>query len=468
MRIARTLLLLASLLPVAALCEQSYRVYTEHPRLWLDARRLRLLRRERERDSIRWQQLQLLTKSGQALPEQPLVLALEYQVAQDQQAGKQAAEWAVKRAAAAGAPDTAELRLLAVVFDWCYPLLSDADRGKVAERMVRGVAGASALRGVRPFASAALAAISLADDWPGSEAALTAAFEKTWPQTLRPGVREGRALDAAADRVAFLELCHAVRDNLRLDLWEQAPAYFKQFAIYLLFQYYPPPVTVADHPFHQPSAPGNAKPDPAVNGELARAAEMITAAYETNSVETQYLQGWITHDIYRLRTPTGAFYEFLWMNPYQPGLSYYSVPLQLHDEIAGRLWARSSWDDDATWLGYFDGELQLFADGERTVINPALQPTPIVLPQLAVVPAKGDVSFKVRVIEGEEVYVVGLQEGRTYWVKSGDAKFVPRQAARGGILPLAVESDVETAIEIKTVDPNPPPPPAEGKKRRKN
>ncbi len=461
-----TFLLLGLLLPVAAECEQSYRVYTEHPRLWLDARRLRLLRRERERDSVRWQQLQLLNKSGLPLPEEPLVRALEYQVAGDEGAGKRAASWAVKRAEATSSPDAAELRRLAVVFDWCYPLLGDGDRARLVERMARGIAALSAPDAMRSFASVVLASIVLADDWPGSERSLTAAFEKKWREASLPALREGRALDAPADRVAFLEMCHAARANLNLDLWEQAPVYFKEFPIYLLLQYYPPPLTVAGHRFRQPSQPSKSTSDPAVEGELARVAELLTVAYETNSVETQFVQGWITHDLYRLRTPTGAWYEFLWMNPYQPGLSYYNVPLHLHDEVAGRLWARSSWDDDAAWAGYFNGELQLFADGRRSVVDPATQTQPIVFPQLAVAPLRGDGAFKVRLAEGRDVYVVGLQSGKTYWVKTADGKFLPRETRKGGILSLEVEPEVETSFEIKSTDPNPPPPTSERKRKK--
>ncbi len=461
-----TWLLLGLLLPAAADCEQSYRVYTEHPRLWLDARRLRLLRRERERDSVRWQQLQLLKKSGQPLPEEPLLRALEYQVAADEAAGRQAVSWARKLAASAASPDLAELRQLAVVFDWCYPLLSEDDRARLVARMTRGITTFSTQSAMRSFTAVVLAAIVLADDWPGSERSLAAAFEKTWRLALLPSLREGKALDAPADRVAFLEMCHATRANLNLDLWEQAPVYFKQFPIYLLLQYYPPPLTVAGHRFRQPSEPSQSKSDPTAQGELARTAELLTVAYETNSVETQFLQGWITHDIYRLRTATGAWHEFVWMNPYQPGLSYYNVPLHLHDELAGRLWARSSWDDNAAWVGYFNGELQLFADERRSVVDPAVQSTPIVFPQLAVAPVNGDATFKVRLAEGRDIYVVGLQSGKTYWVKTAGGKFIPRQAQKGGILPLEAEPEVETSFEIKSADPNPPPPTPDRKKKK--
>ncbi|MBI3665459.1 MAG: hypothetical protein HY236_04415, partial [Acidobacteria bacterium] len=435
MGIPKALLILACLLPIAAECEQSYRVYTEHPRLWLDTRRLRLLRRERERDSIRWQQLELLLKSGRPLPEEPLVQALEYQVAGDEHAGRLAVNWALERTSGAEAPGWGELRLLAVVFDWCYPLIDEKDRARLAKRMARGVESGAARPGIRSFSAAALAAISLADDWPGSEAALATAFEKRWKKEFLPILQEGGGLlDAPADRVAFLEMCHAAQHNLNFDLWNQAPVFFKQLPYYLLLECYPPPVTIAGHRFHQPSERFTARSDPELQGELARVAELLTSAYETNAVETQFLQGWITHDIYRLGTLSGAPYEFLWMNPYQPGLSYYNVPLYLYDEIGGRLLARSSWDDDAEWIGYFGAELQLFADGHRTLVDPKKQISPIVFPQLAVVAAAGDARFQVRLAEGDDVFVVFLEPGKTYWVKTGEAAFAPHVAGKGGIL----------------------------------
>jgi len=46
------------------------------------------------------------------------------------------------------------------------------------------------------------------------------------------------------------------------------------------------------------------------------------------------------------------------------GLSYFHVPLVFHDTFTGHIFARTSWDDDATWLGYFEGHLQLFKDGK--------------------------------------------------------------------------------------------------------
>jgi hypothetical protein len=462
----RLAVVLALFLAGVAECQQSYRVYTEHPRLWLNARRLRLLRRERDRDSLRWQQLRLLAKTRQRLPEDALVKALEYQVTGDEALGKQAAAWAVERASGPGTPDAAELRLLAVVFDWCYPLLPDAERARVVDRMARAVAALASRPGMQAFASRALAAIALADDWDKSEKDLTDAFEKRWTQDLLPALRQGRGVDRPADRVALMELCHAIRDNLNLDLWAQAPAFFRQFATYLMLEYYPAPVNVDGHPFHLPATALSVKPDPAGDGEMGRRTELLVSAYETNSNETQFLQGWITHDVYRLRTPTGAPYEFLWMNPYQPGLSYYAAPLHLHDEVSGAVLARSSWDDDAAWVGYRNGELQLYADGRRSAVGTTPSEAPVVFPHVAVARVAGDVDFKIRVAEGTDVFIVGLESGKPYWVKTGDKRFVRETAGRGGILALQVEPGVETAFEIRTTDPNPPPPTLERKKKR--
>ncbi len=467
MRISTAAFALVALLPVAGECDQTYRVYTQHPRLWLDARRLRLLRRERQRDSIRWKQIDLLVKSQQSLPEEPLVWALEYQAAQREDPGVQAVAWAMKRAALAAAPDAAELRLLAIVFDWCYPLLGEAERTKLAARMARGVGKISPQRDLRSFSSAVLVAVALADDWPGSEHELTELFEKKWRQDFLPALLDGRGLGGLAETAAFLEMCHVVRDNLNLDLWEQARVFFRQFPVSILLGYYPAPLTIEGHRFRQPVTLGRASAEAARQAELARLVELLTVAYESNSVETQFLQGWITHDIYRLRTYFGAPYELLWMNPYLPGLSYYNAPLYLHDELGGRLLARSSWDDDATWIGYLDGELRLFADGKPTPIDPQTQTAPIVFPHLAVVVARGEGSFEARLAEGQNVFVIGLEAGRTYWVKIGEGGFGPRAAGKGGILALKVEPGVQTAIELRTADPNPPPPTLEKRSRKR-
>ena len=74
-------------------------VFTEHPRLFLRPQRLRLLKRERERQSPRWLQLEALVKGGAPLPEPGFAQALYYIVSGDRAVGRQAVSWALGPAA---------------------------------------------------------------------------------------------------------------------------------------------------------------------------------------------------------------------------------------------------------------------------------------------------------------------------------------------------------------------------------
>src|SRR5271166_5021639 len=109
--------------------DEEFRVYTEHPRLILTAQRLRLLKRERERESQRWRQFELLVKGGASLPEPGFALALYYAVADDAAAGKRAVDWAL------GTGD--DLRQLALVYDWCQPVLSPQQSAALAAKIRR-------------------------------------------------------------------------------------------------------------------------------------------------------------------------------------------------------------------------------------------------------------------------------------------------------------------------------------------
>ena len=72
-------------LPVLAQTAQDedYHVYTDAPRLILTKQRLRLLQRERERQSMRWQQFDALVSGGAPMPEPGFAWALYYQVAKN-------------------------------------------------------------------------------------------------------------------------------------------------------------------------------------------------------------------------------------------------------------------------------------------------------------------------------------------------------------------------------------------------
>ena len=115
--------------------------------------------------------------------------------------------------------------------------------------------------------------------------------------------------------------------------------------------YYPATFPAPEGEYRIPATKGGGEPD-VRRATMSRAAELAMVPYDTNAPESQILQGWLMHDNFMLRSTLGAPYEFLWANPYHPGLSYYLAPLVFHDELFGRLFIRSSWDESARWLGY--------------------------------------------------------------------------------------------------------------------
>ena len=76
-----------------------------------------------------------------------------------------------------------------------------------------------------------------------------------------------------------------------------------------------------------------------------------------------------------MRGALGTVYEFLPANPYQPGLSYFHIPLVFHDAGTGHVFARTSWDEDATWIRYFDGHLQIFRGWQTSGLARRPRPT---------------------------------------------------------------------------------------------
>src|ERR1039458_2185060 len=120
-------------------------VFTEHPRLFLRPQRLRLLKRERERASPRWQQLETLLVGGAPMPEPGFAWALYFQVSGNQEFGRKAIVWALT----AGA----DVRQQALVFDLCQDLLTEAQRRNIAARTCGRTRGPATLRRPSPKAS---------------------------------------------------------------------------------------------------------------------------------------------------------------------------------------------------------------------------------------------------------------------------------------------------------------------------
>jgi hypothetical protein len=430
---------LAGLLATAMLAfqaDESFVVSGEHPLLLLRPQRIRLLRRERERRSARWQQFEALMAGHAAMPEPGFALALYYQVAGEAGAGRRAIEWALTSGD--------DLRQLALVLDWCQPVLREPESAALAARLERALGQRPRTMSISEARSRALAATVLADRAPAvSERELQSLVQKWWRGEIVPAVKQGRNVIPRAEIYALFEMLHAVRDNLNIDLRESLPAFFEQLPLYHLLSYYPASYPAPENEFRIPAAKG-AEPDLAV-AAMSRAADLAMVAYDNNAVENQYVQGWAMHDRFLLRGAFGIPYEFLWANPYQPGLSYYNLPLVFHDRIFGRVFLRSRWDDDAAWLGYFEGQLQTFSGGEPKIVPLSGATEPIQFGDTAVVAAT---RFAIQE-EATTVYVVGLAPAQSYDVEPDAEEMHEARTDPGGILELKFPSGFTGGIRMR-------------------
>ena len=432
-----TVLFLAALVSLSAQQEEEFGVYTEHPRLLLNAQRLRLLRRERERQSIRWEQFHALVTGRASLPEKGFAYALHYQISGDAETGRQAIEWAI-------GPGT-DLRQLAVVYDWCQPLLTASQKKALADKILAARAKADgSLAGVRNRVFAALAL----DSDPDHGAALFRDLVQGW---WRQGI--ARRMDTGADPIPrgqlypLLEIVHVIRDNLKIDLREDAARYFAELPLFHVAAHYPAPLATAENEYRIPvfaADPRRAVAPDLTAAAMSRVAGLALVALDTNSTESQYLQGWLIQDRFLLRTGLGAPYEFLWANPYQPGLTFYRLPLTLYDPRTGRLFARSSWDDDATWLGLFDGQVQLFEDGEVKAV--AAGDNGVEIGTSRILKAKLPLRTT---IDTEATVLLGLPQDAPLLVEIDEEEMREIRTDRSGTLVLKVPKDTKAGVRVR-------------------
>lgn len=444
----RDLLRCAALLPgltagAQTLVPDGFRAYTDAPRLFLLPARLRLLRRERDRRSLRWEQFETLWDAGSEFPEFGWTAALRYQIAQDESAGRQAVAWAAR-------PDPAGdgmLRQIALIVDWCGPLMSAADKASIFPKLERAMGGnAVSIAEVR---TKALAALALAEARPAaSEKALREVYEGFWMGRFIPGLRDAKLHVPNADANAVLELMHCFRDNLNFDLRETFAKWFKDYPLTHILAHYPEPFPAAENEYRIPADTQIDKRGPDVTkATLSRAAELAMVAFDSNAPETQLLQGFLMNDRFLMRGALGITYELMWANPYQPGLSYYHVPLVVHDALGGELFVRSSWEDNAAWLGFFGGQLQLFADGEVVRIDPNAAHDPMDMVEATVFFARGAAKFRTPERKAPEVnadnaggdalddvFIIGLEPGRGYHVEVDGEGMFETSSDVGGII----------------------------------
>ena len=413
---------------------EDFHVYRDAPRLLLTPQRLRLLQRERERQSARWEQFDSLMSGSAQMAEPGFAWALYYQVTRQANAANRAIEWALG--------DSADLRQLAIVFDWCGPAMTPAQSDRFAAKIQTALAKPAT--DVHSQNARAFAAIALADRLPDQgNAILSEIVQKWW---------RGRPVLPRDQRYALYEMLHVLRDNLKIDLRESAAEYFRDLPLDHLTGHYPAPVAGPENEFLVPVYLHDGNPDP-VDAAMSRAAGLAMVAFDTNALDSQLLQGWLMRDRFMMRDSLGAVYEFLWANPYQPGLNYDHVPLVFHQPYTGDVFARTSWDEDATWIGYFDSRLQLFQNGSLQTLRQgaAFNPIQVGTATITSTPSKDAAKFH---LSNETLIVLGLAPRSEYAVEIDDQELEFLDTDAGGTLQVPVSGGADVGVRVRLRGPS--------------
>jgi hypothetical protein len=367
--------------------------------------------------------------------------ALDYQVTRQPAAAKQAIDWALGSGA--------DLRQLALVFDWCGPALTPAQSDRLAAKIQASLAKPAS--DVRGQSARVLAVIALADRLPDQgNAVLSEIVQKWWRMQIVPQLAEGRPALPREQRYALYEMLHALRDNIKIDLRESAAGYFKDLPLAHLTGHYPAPFAAPENEFLIPAYLHGGNPDPA-DAAMSRAAGLAMVAYDTNALDSQLLQGWLMRDRFMMRGTLGAVYEFFWANPYQPGLNYDHVDLVFHQPYTGDVFARTSWDEDATWIGYFEGRLQLFQDGRLQTLRDGAAVKPLQVGTATIVSAPSKDAAKFR-LSNETLFVLGLAPLSEYAVEIDDQELEFLDTDAGGTLMVPTSGSADVGVRVRLRD----------------
>jgi len=363
------------------------------------------------------------------MPEPGFAYALYYKVSDDAAYGRKAIDWALGSAT--------DLRQLALVYDWCQDLLTPAQNRSLAARLEKGIAAAPTNDSVAAVRSRVLAAVALYDHVPSTpQRELQRVVHTWWEGKIVPALKNGKAVISREDAYPLMELLHVVRDGAIIELRDSYPKFFKEYPIEHLLSYYPAAYPAPENDYFIGATRDNREPDLQL-AALSRAAEFAMVAYDLNAAESQVLQGWLMHDRYIMRSTFGTPYEFLWANPYQPGLSYTLVPLVYHNADFGKLFVRSSWEEGARWFGYFDGVMQIFENGQRGIVNPQRVKEPMQLKEALLCFNQPGQNYRLKLDEEQAVFILGLQSKRTYDVEIDDQEMIEMDTDPGGVLSFA-------------------------------
>lgn len=273
-------------------------------KLLLTPQRLRRLQRDRERKTIRWANFERRVESVPDSPERGFELALYYAVTHDEARGREAAAWAIAH--------PCEQRQDALIRDWAGGLFTPTQRAVRHSPCVYVVGGPSQI----PIARDQL-----------FTSALTA--EGASQKTLALEKYEGAVLESPAAMYALCEYLMTVRSLTHTDLRQENATFFRVLPKEFLLSLNPEQIQRPDW--------------------MAHIAALALVAVDPNLEGSQFLQGWAMEDSQTITEGPGVAYEFLWADPYLPGIAYRNLDPWVYDP-AGRLFARTNWDAGSCWV----------------------------------------------------------------------------------------------------------------------
>lgn len=284
------------------------------PKLLLTPQRLRRLTRDRERQTVRWTDFENRIQTGARSPERGFELALYYAITHDPNRGREAVTWALAH--------NCERRQIALVLDWCGDLISSQDRAKLTNTACPSAR-------VPPIAS-------LRDNL-----FLKIALDQDigdYRRDFQPIVAKLTTGNySGAELYAISEYVSAIRSSQHVDLRRESVQLFSLLPTELLLSLTPKQVQHPDWQTH--------------------VAALALVGIDPNLEGSQFLQGWAIEDGQTLHDGPGVAYEFLWADPYLPGVGYQNLDSWVYNPN-GRLFARSNWNDDACWISISTGSVK--------------------------------------------------------------------------------------------------------------
>jgi hypothetical protein len=298
------------------------------PRLLLTEKRLHRLKLDRQRQTERWVNFETRVRNVADSEERGFELALYSAVTNDATACQAALQWGVAHPLAYWQD--------ALIADWCRKM-PGPERDKLVQISVKADS-------TKPFESARN---QLFFQIVRDEATSDTAREQ-WARLLPSIQRDPRV--CLSEIYALFQFLDAADKNFRLDLRQDDARLFTTLpTIYLLAM-----------------QPGQLeKPD-----QKARLGGLMMVNLDPNLQSSSFVQGWAMEDPKMVREGLYVAEEFLWANPYLPGLGYYNMDLWAYDAPSGLLLTRKSWNAESCWVSIFHQQVQSFQCAPHTLDSP--------------------------------------------------------------------------------------------------